>query len=221
MGLDPVALVALVISLVALVATTGQLLQQYFATADGYRQCQPSVMGDWGRKTKLRWRWREFRFETIYFVPKISVQILQKEIVKQSSFESQSGVLLWSAKLQDPDVFYGNEQSVPSSWKNSAVAISGDFETGPSWIHDERRRPNPTTGERVCWISLLASLHESQERLNDIYYIPDIAKYGPNCPMYLNPELWHRGQPPNESEPTAAFTRILQRSWDFMVVDVR
>jgi hypothetical protein len=71
--IDPVALTALVISLVALLATTGQLLQQYFATADGYRQCLPSVMGRWGTMTKLRWRWREFRFETIFYVPYLSV----------------------------------------------------------------------------------------------------------------------------------------------------
>jgi len=72
-SIDPIALTALIISLVALLATTGQLLQQYFATADGYRQCLPSVMGQWGKMTKLRWRWREFRFETIFYVPYLSV----------------------------------------------------------------------------------------------------------------------------------------------------
>ena len=66
-----VAVVALIVSLVALVATTGQLLQQYFATADGYRRCQSSVMGAWGKKTRLRWRWRQFRFETLYSTPEI------------------------------------------------------------------------------------------------------------------------------------------------------
>lgn len=70
---DRVAVVALIVSLVALVATTGQLLQQYFATADGYRRCQESVMGDWGKKTRLRWRWRQFRFETLYSTPVISM----------------------------------------------------------------------------------------------------------------------------------------------------
>jgi hypothetical protein len=66
-----VSVIALVVSLVALVATTGQLLQQYFATADGYRRCQSSVMGAWGKKTRLRWRWRQFRFETLYSTPEI------------------------------------------------------------------------------------------------------------------------------------------------------
>jgi hypothetical protein len=74
-NIDPVALTALIISLVALVVTFAQLLQQYFATADGYRQCLPSVMGhDWGRKTRKRLRWRELRYETLYYVPSISTE---------------------------------------------------------------------------------------------------------------------------------------------------
>lgn len=60
---------ALTIALVAFVTAFGQLLQQYFATADGYRRWQRSVMGKWATKTRLRWRWREFRFETLYTTP--------------------------------------------------------------------------------------------------------------------------------------------------------
>ena len=65
------AAAALAIALVALFTALGQLLQQYFATADGYRRCQKSVMGEYARRTHLRWRWREFRFETLYTVPEI------------------------------------------------------------------------------------------------------------------------------------------------------
>jgi hypothetical protein len=65
------AAAALAIALVALCTTIGQLLQQYFATADGYRRCQKSVMGEYARKARLQWRWREFRFETLYTTPEI------------------------------------------------------------------------------------------------------------------------------------------------------
>jgi len=74
--LDAVALSALIISIIALTFSIGQLLQQYFATADGYRRCLPSVMGRWGTKSERRWRWREFRFETIYYVPDVSLRKL-------------------------------------------------------------------------------------------------------------------------------------------------
>lgn len=69
-----IAAAALAIALVAVVTTLGQLLQQYFATADGHRRCQPSVMGAWAQKTRLNWRWKEFRFETLYTTPEISMQ---------------------------------------------------------------------------------------------------------------------------------------------------
>ena len=65
------AAAALAIALIAFVTAFGQLMQQYFATADGYRRCQRSVMGGWATKTRLRWRWREFRFETLYTTPEI------------------------------------------------------------------------------------------------------------------------------------------------------
>ncbi|KAK6002752.1 hypothetical protein QM012_001502 [Aureobasidium pullulans] len=67
--MDISTMVALAIGVLALLATIFQTLQQYLGTADGYRRCGEGVMGPWGRKTRLRWRWREFRFEVLYCVP--------------------------------------------------------------------------------------------------------------------------------------------------------
>ncbi|KEQ93263.1 hypothetical protein AUEXF2481DRAFT_6802 [Aureobasidium subglaciale EXF-2481] len=75
---DPSTIVALVIGVLALLATLVQTLQQYIATADGFRRCGPGVMGPWGRKTRLRWRWREFRFEVLYCVPFIEFGLPNK-----------------------------------------------------------------------------------------------------------------------------------------------
>jgi len=92
--MDPVALIALLVSLVALIIAAGQLLQQYFGTADGYRRCQQSVMGPrWGAMTKLRFRRREFRFETLYCVPNISVDFILRHDVKKIHSESR----IWDA----------------------------------------------------------------------------------------------------------------------------
>ena len=73
---DTTAIVAIVIALVAFFVTTAQLLQALFGTAVGYRQCQPSVMGEWALKTKRKWRWSEFRFETIFTTPNIQLDAL-------------------------------------------------------------------------------------------------------------------------------------------------
>ena len=67
---------ALVIALVALAISTEQLLQQIFSTAEGYRRCQPSVLGPWAKYTRLRWRWSQFRFEVIYTTPRIELVML-------------------------------------------------------------------------------------------------------------------------------------------------
>lgn len=69
---NAIAIAALVISLVALLTTLLQLLQQYFATADGYRRCQNSVMAGWAKFTRRHFRWKEFRYETIFVVPDIT-----------------------------------------------------------------------------------------------------------------------------------------------------
>jgi hypothetical protein len=62
-------LVALIISVIALISTTLQILQQYFSTADGYRRCTESVMGLWAIGTHRKLRSSEFRFEVVFETP--------------------------------------------------------------------------------------------------------------------------------------------------------
>lgn len=71
---DNTAIVAIVIALIAFFATTAQLLQAVFGTAEGYRRCQASVIGPWAKLTRRVWRWSEFRFETLFTTPHISLQ---------------------------------------------------------------------------------------------------------------------------------------------------
>ena len=68
---DNTALAAIIIAIIAFLVTTGQLLQQIFGTAVGYRHCQSSVIGDWATLTRRKWRWSEFRFETRFTTPNI------------------------------------------------------------------------------------------------------------------------------------------------------
>ena len=70
---DDVSYTALAVALVALITTISQLLGQFFATADGYRRCQSSVMGGWAKKTHRRFRWSELRFETLYSTPRFQL----------------------------------------------------------------------------------------------------------------------------------------------------
>lgn len=53
---NTLSIAALAVALVALIVALGQLIGQYFATADGYRRCQSSVMGPWAKVCEYRAR---------------------------------------------------------------------------------------------------------------------------------------------------------------------
>ena len=82
--------VALAIALIALGISLGQLLQQLFSTAERYRKCQPSVIGPWAQKTRLRWRWTQFRFETMFTTPEILLVPLRQDEMVWSEFSDVS-----------------------------------------------------------------------------------------------------------------------------------
>lgn len=137
---NTLSVVALSVALVALVVALGQLLGQYFATADGYRRCQSSVMGPWARYTRLSWRWRQFRFETYFTTPQI--------IFLPDGHEYQS-------RLRD------SASSTPS------MLMISDGEGVPQSIRDLfiLNRDGRKDEEVVCWLSLLQSLYLNRWRL--------------------------------------------------------
>ena len=166
---DLVAILALIISLVALLATSGQLLQQYFATADGYRRCQPSVMGLWGHRTKLKWRWRQFRFETIYYVPSISVNMADvaqlMDFDRTPSTQVSKVVKLGLRQWDRPDlrkVHVVTGRMVPDHWWES-----------PAF---GQRPQSGEGGEIVCWVDLLDRLYLAQGKMNTIYWPPSVVE---------------------------------------------
>ena len=70
---DDLSAVALVIAVFALFISLGQIVQQYFATAEGFRRCRKDVVGTWSELTKAPFDWRNFRFETRFASPHISL----------------------------------------------------------------------------------------------------------------------------------------------------
>ena len=198
------AAAALAIALVALFTTVGQLLQQYFATADGYRRCQRSVMGEYARKTRLQWRWSEFRFETLYTTPEIFLagqgspnrvgQVLltgseksrEKSLVPLSSMENEEAVML-------------------------VVNFQGQFQM--SRVQGEQPTPTPSKkqggtyrGEMACWVPFLHWIHEKTAVSLDNH--TSIATQSTH-PTELAPN--------NVRLPGIIFR---ERSWDFQPPDV-
>jgi hypothetical protein len=208
MGADTtLAAAALAIALVALCTTIGQLLQQYFATADGYRRCQKSVMGEYARKTRLQWRWREFRFETLYTTPEIFLvgqgvpnrvgQVLltgsqksrEKSLVPLSSVENGDAVMLAPSNLHGMKR-QRNMESKPLGIQPRPSRIEG----------------GTYTGEMACWVPLLHWIHEKTGiSLDDR---PSITL------QWTDPILM---PPPDLRLPAIIFR---ERSWDFQPPDV-
>lgn len=94
-----VAIVALIVSLIALFVTANQLLIQLANTADGYRRCAESVIDVWHVKRKRVFKWSEFRFETQYTTPQ--VVLLSPQEFLDYEYEYGEVYLLNSTKLND------------------------------------------------------------------------------------------------------------------------
>ncbi len=138
------ALTALILALCSLVVTTGQLLGQYFATADGLRRCQPSVMGPWAKRTRLRWRWSQFRFEILFTTPDIYLE----PFVIRNQYN------------------HGTYEPIRLGlWVNSGVWIMGSHESKVSTMVTSSLFPKPND-EHVCWLHFLASLHQHEYLLD-------------------------------------------------------
>ena len=133
-----IALAAITIALCALLISSGQLLGQYFATAEGYRRCQPSVMGLWAKGTRLRWRWRQFRFETLFTVPEILVMTFHID---------------------------QNQQRIAAISTNDKIEhISGSSQSCKTTMIVSADREERST-ELVCWLAFLRSLHRNEWEL--------------------------------------------------------
>lgn len=204
MGADTsLAGAALAIALVALVTAFGQLAQQYFATADGYRRCQKSVMGEYAQKTRLRWRWREFRFETLYTVPEIFL------VGDGAPWREGQVVLTGSEKSRALSLIPRGSVAVGNARVNTL-----EFETykGGHLEGEGMRSFQMKTGkvagnsndheEMVCWVPFLHWVHESIAASLIEYDLPeDSVNYPP-------------------SRVRIASVVLKERSWDFQPPDV-
>lgn len=213
---DNLAVTALVISIVALLVALGQLLQQYFATADGYRRCQASVMGRWSERTRLRWRWRQFRFETLYTTPEIFISGFnmshEGEILVLGDTVTRKLTLAPPATIWEQTL----ERSTTTERKGLPEGdINDRLQNRKGSLHQSRRAavfsPDPVhrhSDELVSWLPLLHWLHEATRASFESVDIP-------------NPSL------PGERTPTSLLTWrrypalvMQERSWDFQPPDV-
>jgi hypothetical protein len=161
-------LTALIVSLVALVTTVLQVLQQYFSSAEGYRRCAKSVMGDWATGTHRKMRWAEFRVEVVFETPVIlvappmnqkgpipgrpiyyidgteqsyrSTRVLKKEDLKKQ--EQDANAMRAASRVHTAD----DERA---SWVTFLSALQTAEEDSRLWDDAERRISPPRNGIRI------------------------------------------------------------------------
>lgn len=178
------AITALAISLAALSVALGQILGQYFSTADGYRRCQASVMGPLADKTRLRWRWSQFRFETFFTIPTIRLLHYNNErklpgseplpqsidhpyhshsALRMSSLSPRSTTLTNSRALS-PHPSSSSVQPLlpPPIFILDGVGSRLDKALTPILQHLQQ------SDEMVCWIPFLQSLHQHEIELTKL-----------------------------------------------------
>lgn len=132
------AITALAVAAVALLVAIGQILGQYFNTADGYRRCQETAVGGWAKNTRRRFRWSQLRFEVLYTTPHIG--IYAPEHYEGAHVENHLKSLGLDYRKID-----GSRESIESTFSDP---INVDKATSKTHVY------------RVSWIPLIECLHD-------------------------------------------------------------
>ncbi|TVY48257.1 hypothetical protein LOCC1_G001276 [Lachnellula occidentalis] len=134
-------LTALIVSLVALLTTVIQVLQQYFSSAEGYRRCARSVMGEWAEGTHRKLVSREFRFEVIFETPVIFV----------APPDNQKG------PIPGRDIFYVDGSD--KSYTNTKVLKPPQQEQAEK---QAVKQVHTADDEKASWVTLLSTLQSAE-----------------------------------------------------------
>ncbi|KAH8896644.1 hypothetical protein GQ53DRAFT_525702 [Thozetella sp. PMI_491] len=142
-GNDILSIIALIISLIALLGTVAQVLQQYYASAAGYSNCGESVMGNWHKSKKRIFRPYELRFEVQFEAPVIFV-----------SFPANI-----SGPVQGAPIYYVN--GTKESYEQTRTLTVNEEK---SWTGLKASSVLTADNERATWVTLLSELQSMEQQ---------------------------------------------------------
>lgn len=191
-GPDPnsIALVALMVSLVALILTLLQVAQQYVATAYDYRHCSKRTVGGWSKRRSRRFRWSELRFEVLSTTPIIRIG-LPPSVSKGGDIYTVPTTRLDVPMSNEKAQASSSTMNLSSSRSDSAFSNGAQYvlnTPGGNQIYTFSQKPwfldlEGTRPEAKCtWLSLLndvAITHlqiDINERLLSYDFMPDGIK---------------------------------------------
>ncbi|EHA51956.1 modin [Pyricularia oryzae 70-15] len=227
-----VAIVSLVIALVALLGTVLQVLQQYYASATGFSNCDERVMGKWSNSKKRVFRLKELRFEVQFETPVIFVcramnqngPIKEKPIEHISGTEesqqrtrtnppepptgeTRSGLGATSASLvQIPSLGYLDERVRNSTRTNTNLSVSAKPESA--------KRIHTADNEKATWVHLLTEFQRME--LDSSKWIQAEHKWHAE-----KNQLGERQEPPFHQRELVVALQAKPRSWDTMPSNIK
>lgn len=205
---DEVAVVALIISVIALIGAILQLLQQYFSSAEGYKDCGQQVMGDWSLTRKRHFRVTELRFETQFEVPVIF--LCPPNNTRGPLGPRSAEVPLWHV-----------DGTTESEIHTRTPRVSKENEDKDK-LKDSRKLNqdvHTADNERANWYILLQALHE-MERASQLWQENRLdSERNTACPKSI-------GDLPKEVAPFEKHTVVAalqpkRKSWDVMPGEVK
>lgn len=194
------AAVALVISVVALSATFMQVLQQYYASAMGYAECNEKVMGQWASTKSRRFSWHELRFEVEFDAPVIFV----------ASPRNKNG------PVPEAELFVmdGTQQSMEKSWTTSDMDTRKQYEK-----LSQKDKIHTADNERASWFVLLSAVQRMEEdsrewQLDQYKPVPPPNGFASRLQVPLKPATLI------ESHTLSVVVQKKRKSWDTMARSV-
>jgi hypothetical protein len=184
------ALVALIISLIALILTLLQVAQQYVATAYDYRHCSKRTVGGWSKRSSRQFIWSELRFEVLFTTPIIRIGLLPSDSQGGDSYAvptTRLDVPMSNDKAQESS----STMSLSSSHSDSAFSNGAQYILNTSEgnkMYTSSQKPwfldlKGTRPEAKCtWLSLLNDVSithlqiDINERLLSYDFMPDGIK---------------------------------------------
>ncbi|KAF2760390.1 hypothetical protein EJ05DRAFT_474275 [Pseudovirgaria hyperparasitica] len=142
-----IAIVSLIISIIAFVVAIAQALQQYLASAEGYRKCAKPVMGHWAHSTRRRFRLNEVRFEVLFETPVLFV----------GTPENKRGPVPGRGIT---NIDGSDESYVASNTIDESAQEVEDREAANTT--NRFRRVHTIDDERATWVSLLTMLQRAE-----------------------------------------------------------
>ncbi|KAK0707334.1 hypothetical protein B0H67DRAFT_556048 [Lasiosphaeris hirsuta] len=198
---DIVNWVALVVSLVALIGTVAQVLQQYYSSAQGYSNCGEPVMGSWYKTTRRIFRPTELRFEVQFEAPVIFVCPPSNKLgpVKGQPIKIVDGTVESMIETRVPP---------PGEGKQKQPA--------------RETRVHTADNERATWVTLLFQLQamerDSRAWVEEHYKRPKPAQPSPPPDLEVDKSS---SAITLKDHTLAVAVQAKKRSWDTMPTDVK